>query len=227
LAIIVSMVSQKGGVGKSTLARLLAREFAAQEWRVKIADLDISQGTSFQWRTRRLEHQIEPDIPVEQFGRVDQALKIGDQYDLLIFDGAPHGSQATRAIAQASDLTVIPTGLAVDDLQPAVTLAHDLVKNDVPQARITFALCRVGNSSVEIEDARGYLKQAGYAVLDGALPEQVAYRRASDEGRALTETRFQSLNERAEELAQGMVDKIGELTGTGKTSQPRNKRSVA
>jgi cellulose biosynthesis protein BcsQ len=75
LAIIVSMISQKGGVGKSTLARLLAREFAAQEWRVKIADLDISQGTSFQWRARRLEHQIEPDIPVELFGRVDQALK--------------------------------------------------------------------------------------------------------------------------------------------------------
>ena len=107
LAIIVSMVSQKGGVGKSTLARLLAREFATQDWRVNFADLDISQGTSFQWRARRLEDQIEPDVPVEQFGRVDQALKIGDQYDLLIFDGAPHGSQATRAIAQTSDLTVI------------------------------------------------------------------------------------------------------------------------
>lgn len=227
MAIIVAMVSQKGGVGKSTLARLLAREFAAQEWRVKIADLDISQGTSFQWRARRLEHQIEPDIAVEQFGRVDQALKIGDQYDLLIFDGAPHSSQATQSISQASDLTVIPTGLAVDDLQPAVTLAHDLVKNGVPRDKITFALCRVGNSSVEIEDARAYLKQAGYSVLGGAVPEQVAYRRASDEGRALTETRFQSLNERAEELAQGMVDKISELTGTAKTSQPRAKRSVA
>jgi len=226
MAIIVAMVSQKGGVGKSTLARLLAREFAAQEWRVKIADLDISQGTSFQWRARRLEHQIEPDIAVEQFGRVDQALKIGDQYDLLIFDGAPHSSQATQSIAQASDLTVIPTGLAVDDLQPAVTLAHDLVKNGVLRDKITFALCRVGNSSVEIEDARAYLKQAGYSVLGGAVPEQVAYRRASDEGRALTETRFQSLNEHAEELAQGMVDKISELTGTAKT-QPRAKRSVA
>ena len=227
MAIIVSMVSQKGGVGKSTLARLLAREFATQEWRVKIADLDISQGTSFQWRARRLEHQIEPDVPVEQFGRVDQALKMGDQYDLLIFDGAPHGSQATRAIAQASDLTVIPTGLAVDDLQPAVTLAHDLVKNDVPKQKIVFALCRVGSSSVEIEDARTYLQQAGYAVLRGALPEQVAYRRASDEGRALTETRFQSLNERAEELAQGMVDKIGELNDKVGPAQSRTKRSVA
>lgn len=221
------MVSQKGGVGKSTLARLLGREFAAQDWRVKIADLDISQGTSFQWRSRRLEHQIEPDIAVEQFGRVDQALKIADQYDIIILDGAPHSTQATRSISIASDLTVIPTGLAVDDLQPAVTLAHDLVKNDVLKTKITFALCRVGNSVSEIDDARAYLNQAGYAVLAGAVPEQVAYRRASDEGRALTETRFSTLNQRAEELAQAMVDQIGELTGTKSISQSRAKRSVA
>ena len=80
--------------------------------------------------------------------------------------------------------------------------------------KIVFALCRVGSSLPEIEDARTYLEQAGYSVLAGALPEQVAYRRASDEGRALTETRFASLNGRAEELAQCMVDKISELTAT-------------
>lgn len=212
MAIIIGMVSQKGGVGKSTLARLLAREFATQDWRVKIADLDISQGTSFQWRARRLEHQMEPDIAVEQFGRVDRALELAAQYELLIFDGAPHSTQATHAIALACDLVVIPTGLAVDDLQPAVLLAHDLAKNGISKNKIVFALCRVGTSATEIEDARAYLTQSGYPVLPGAIPEQVAYRRASDEGRALTETRFVSLNSRAEELAQAMVDKIGELT---------------
>lgn len=221
MAIVVSFVSQKGGVYKSTLARLLAREFAAQEWRVKIADLDISQGTCFQWRARRLEHQIEPDVPVEQFGSVDKALRVADQYDMLIFDGAPHSSSATRAIAQASDLTVIPTGLAVDDLQPAVTLAHDLVKNGVARQKVVFALSKVGDSAAEIEDARAYLREAGYEVLPGTLPEKVGYRRASDEGRALTETRFASLNERAEEVAQGMVDKISQL------SNRKTKRSVA
>jgi chromosome partitioning protein len=89
MAFLVAIVSQKGGVGKSTLARLLAREFAAQGWNVKIADLDISQGTSFQWRSRRLENQIGPDVPVEQFGQVDRALALAGQYEMLIFDGAP------------------------------------------------------------------------------------------------------------------------------------------
>jgi chromosome partitioning protein len=227
MSVVVAMVSQKGGVGKSTLARLLAREFAAQEWNVKIADLDISQGTSFQWRARRLESQIEPDVPVEQFGSVDKALKVAEQYDMLVFDGAPHSTAATRTVAQSSNLIVIPTGLAIDDLQPSVMLAHDLVKHGVPRSKIVFALCRVGNSLPEIEDARDYLGKSGYAVLPGALPEQVAYRRASDEGRALTETRFKTLNNHAEELAQGMVDMISKLSTDDGKGRVQKKRSVA
>ena len=43
---VVAFVSQKGGVGKSTLSRGLAREAAKNGLRVKIADLDIQQGLS-------------------------------------------------------------------------------------------------------------------------------------------------------------------------------------
>ena len=112
MAMIVGVVSQKGGVGKSTLARLMAREFAVQDWQVKIADLDVSQATSFHWRSRRLQRGLEPDISVEQYGRVEQSLKIAEQYDLLILDGAPHATQATLHIAQASHLVILPTGFA-------------------------------------------------------------------------------------------------------------------
>lgn len=211
MAIIIGVVSQKGGVGKSTIARLVAREFAAQAWRVKIGDLDISQATSFKWRARRLQNQLEPDVPIEQFGRVDQALRTAEQYDLMVLDGAPHATQATQQIVKTSDLVIIPTGLAVDDLEPGVLLAHDLVRSAVPPQRVVFALCRVGHSAAEIADARGYLGDAGYSVLAGALPEKVGYRRASDEGRAATETKFPTLNRSAEVLAQSVVDRIAEL----------------
>ena len=197
MAIVVGIISQKGGVGKSTLARLVAREFAAQDWRVELGDLDISQATSFKWRTRQLQNALEPDVPIEQFGRVDQALKVADQYDLLVLDGAPHATAATEQIARASDLVIIPTELAVDDLEPGALLAHDLLKASIPRQRIVFALCRVGTSDAEIADARRYIGEAGYRVLAGELPEKVGYRRASDEGRAVTETRFPSLNQYA------------------------------
>lgn len=206
MGLILGVVGQKGGIGKSTVARLIAREYAAAEWSVKIADLDVAQGTSFNWQARRLQNALEPVVSVERFGTVDQALKVAPQYDLLILDGPPHSTAGTLRIAQASVLSILPTGLSLDDLEPSVLLAHELVKKAIPRDRIAFALCRVGDSEAEIQEARSYIQQAGYVVLPGELPERTAYRRAADAGRALTETPFDTLNGRADQLAQSIVD---------------------
>jgi chromosome partitioning protein len=211
MAIFLGMVSQKGGVGKSTLARLIAREYAHAGWSVKIADLDVSQGTSFNWQARRLRRNFDPVIPVERFGTVEQALKVDGHYDLVILDGPPHSTAGTLKIAQASTLTVLPTGLSLDDLEPSVLLAHELVKKGIAQAKIAFALCRVGDNEAEIAEARDYIEQARYKVLAGAIPEKTAYRRATDEGRTLTETRFPSLNQKSDLLAQSIVDLVTKL----------------
>ena len=212
MAIIISVISQKGGVGKSTVARMVAREFAANGWAVKVADLDISQSTSFKWRSRRLQGGLEPDVPVEMFGSVKKALEDGGHYDLLIIDGAPHATEATKEAAKASDLVIIPTGLSVDDLEPTVLLAHELAKLIEPK-RIVFTLSRVGNSSAEVQESRAYLERSGYKVLGGELPDQVGYRRALDEGRTVTETRFATLNQKADQVAQAIMDKLAGLTG--------------
>ena len=60
MAVLVGVIGQKGGVGKSTLARLVAREYANAGWSVKIADLDVSLGTSFNWQGRRLHGSSGP-----------------------------------------------------------------------------------------------------------------------------------------------------------------------
>ena len=210
-ALIIGCISQKGGTGKSTLARLLAREYANAGWNVKIADLDIGQGTSFNWQSRRLQQEVKPVIAVERFGTVEQALKVAEHVDLLILDGPPHSTAGTLRIAQAADLVLLPTGLSLDDMQPSVLLAHELVNKRIPKAKIAFALCRVGESDTEISEARHYIAEAGYKVLSGSIPEKIAYRRASDAGRALTETRFPSLNGRTDELAQSIINHVTKM----------------
>jgi len=206
MAALVGLVSQKGGVGKSTLARLVAREYAAAGWQVKIADLDISQGTSTDWKQRRERSGVKPDIAVEPFGTVTQALKVTQLYDLVVFDGPPHSMAGTLEIANVCDAIVLPTGLSLDDLKPSVLLAHELIQSRIPADRIVFALCRVGDRENEITEARGYITRAGYTVLEGELPERTGYRRASDQGRAASETTHPSLRERAERLAQSVID---------------------
>jgi chromosome partitioning protein len=211
MSIKIAIASQKGGVGKSSCARLVAREFAQAGWTVKIADLDIQQGTSFHWYRRRSANQVAPEVRTETFASVTQALKDAEHFDLFIMDGAPHATAATREMARAADIVLLPTGLAVDDLEPQVLLAHELTKEGIPAAKIAFVLWRVGDSQAEILDARDYISRAGYRVLDGEIPDRTGYRRASDTGRAFTETAYKNLNDRADSVAQSVVNAITKL----------------
>jgi chromosome partitioning protein len=203
---IISFLSQKGGVGKSTLTRLIAREFAFHDWSVKIADMDTSQGTCISWHRRRIDAGILPEISAEVFSSVAKALKFVEQYDLILFDSAPHSTQMTLQIAKSSDVTILPCGIALDDLEPQVLLAHDLVKKGISKSKVAFAFCRVGDSEAELSEATDYIKHAGYNLLKGYIPERTGYRRASDAGQAITETPYKSLNNRAEELAQSIIN---------------------
>ncbi len=207
MAAVVAFVSQKGGVGKSTLSRALAREAAAGGLRVKVADLDTQQGTSVDWHRQRLNAGIEPVVSVEAFATAAQALGVANVFDILILDGPARTSQATLEIARAANLVVQPTGASLDDLRPAVREFHALVKAGVPSARLAFALNRIGTPAEEAE-TRAYLAEAGYAVLDGCLLERPAYRQAQNAGNAITETRYAALNERADNLIQSLIDRV-------------------
>jgi chromosome partitioning protein len=86
---------------------------------------------------------------------------------------------------------------------------HALAKAGIPIERLAFALNRVGTDGEEAA-ARAYLEEAGYSVLSGCLPERPAYRQAQNAGHSVTETRYSSLNERADALLQDMIDRIQE-----------------
>ena len=219
MPIVIGVVSQKGGVGKSSVSRMIAREFAHIGWDVKIADMDIQQGTSFHWARSRDHHKIAPEIRVEAFTNVAKALRDAPNFDLYVFDGAPAASAATREIAAAADVVLLPTGLATDDLRPQVLLAHELIKAGVSSAKLAFVLWKVGDSPSEIADARQYVEKAGFRVLAGEVPERTGYRRASDSGRAVTETRHPDLNKRADLVVQSIADII--KTATRKTTTKR------
>lgn len=213
MASIIAVVSQKGGPGKSTIARALATAFAAAGWQTEIADMDIDQGTATSWQQRRLRAGVEPTITVRQFGNPAQALSKASACDMLIFDGAPMANKATAAMALAADLVVIPSGLALDDLEPTVALANALVDRDgVPVNRIVFALNQTGTSTLEVEEARTYLSKTRFDVLDGAIPKKPAFSRAHDAGLSLIETPFKGPRKQAAQVISAAVSRFEQLT---------------
>ena len=205
----LAMVAQKGGVGKSTLARIIAVEATKGGLRAKIADLDTQQSTCVKWTARRAQNGIEPQIRAEPFKSVATALQDAMNFDLYIFDGAPHSSVETRQACQAADMVVIPTSEGLDDLEPSVLLANNLLKEGIPASKIAFALCITSDSEREIAGAREYLAQTPYLILNGEIPFRSAFKTAMDKGKAITETSFPTLKKRADAMAQNIIDAVG------------------
>jgi chromosome partitioning protein len=140
---------------------------------------------------------------------------VADHYDLLILNGPPHSSAGTLRIAQASDFVVFAQRPSLDDLEPSVLLAQELIQKGIPIDKLAVAFCRTGDSEAELAEAREYVTQAGLRTIAEAMPERVAYRRAFDQGRSATETTFASLNEKADAMAQSIINLINRAKDNG------------
>jgi chromosome partitioning protein len=206
--VIISLISQKGGVGKSALARLLAVEVARAGWMVKIADLDPAQGTSTKWKSRRDQAGIHPEIAVEKFRTVDRAIKEAERFDLMILDGPAHAEHGGRVMAQNSDLVLMPTGYSLDDMEPQIEAAYELEEAGIPSERIFFCFCRAKGSAIEDRAARSYLAKARMNVLDPIFPELASIRQGHAEGRAASEVPFPKVQEKAVAVAQAIMNHL-------------------
>jgi len=206
MPVIVSFLSQKGGVGKSTLARGLAA-VAAHMMRARLVDLDPQQASVVEWERTRERHEAGPPCEVVAYKSAGEAIAQSGDVELLIIDAPARTSRATLDLAQRSHLVVQPTGASADDLRPAVLLFHELVKGGIPRERLVAAICRVLNDTEEAA-ARAYIKAAGYQVLDGSILEHTAYRQAQNRGNAITETKVAKLNERADALMEALLVKV-------------------
>jgi chromosome partitioning protein len=204
---VIAFISQKGGVGKSTLARALAREASQSGLAVKLADLDPMQKTVAEWHALRLQLGLEPVADVQILATISQAMTKSESYDLIVVDGAARAEMGTLEIAKKATLVVQPSGASLDDLRPAVREFNGLVKAGVSKKNLIFALNHIATDAEE-QDARAYLTEAGYEVLDGYLMERAAYRIAQNAGLAITETKFKTLNNRADALIQSLIDKV-------------------
>lgn len=204
---VIGVLSQKGGVGKSTLCQLLAREAAARGKQAKILDFDHKQMTSTDWVRERLERDLEPAVEAEPTRNVGKALKHNRDYDLIVLDGAPGSPKRTAELVGECDLIILPTGASRADLVPTLALARRIAQTPHEGAGPFFALCRVMTAS-EAAEARATIGEAGFAILEGELIERPGYRQAQNFGRSASETAFRSLNERARKLARAVLDRL-------------------
>lgn len=206
---IITCLSQKGGVGKSTIARLIARTYAEAGWRVKIADFNTRQKTSVDWVAVRMANSLKPELAAEPFTSVKAVLR--ENHDLVVIDGKPDSDVTSLEAAKAALLNVIPTGVSIDDLKPQILFVNELVSKGVNRASVLFVINQTIGSAASLRMAREYILGAGYRCAETDLPAKTSYHNAQNIGAAVSETDIATLNERAESLAAEIVSRANEI----------------
>ena len=200
---IIAFISQKGGVGKSTLARATAVEASKHKFKVLLADCDPQQATSYHWYQLRHKSKFQSQV----FPTVQQALREANKYDLAIIDGPARTSHETLEIAQVADLVIQPAGASRDDLEPAIREFHALVKAGVNKKKLLLVLTRLSTDK-EAQAIKEYLADTGYSYSEAYLREKTSYKQAHNEGKSITEVIYKSLRQQAQKLIADLLNHL-------------------
>ena len=203
---IASFVGQKGGVGKSTLARVLAVAAARQNYKVLIGDFDLEQLSCIEWSATRLRNGIEPDIEARAFKSLKKLRKTLEGFDLVVVDTRGLADELTTDISQESDVIFLPTGTSMDDLRPTLALARRLSKSRKIGNKIVLVLSKVGRSERLLENAKEIIAEAGFEVLDSIWPERDGFQADLDNGKAGSEAHNPYLREAAESIEADLLN---------------------
>jgi len=197
---IIGVLNQKGGVGKTTVAVNIAAVFAAAGNRVLLVDAD-PQGSSLAWSAAREADPLFPVVGMAKPTLHRDMPEVARDYDVVVIDGAPRVNELGRAAIMASDLVVIPVQpspydvWATQDTVQLITEAQ-LYKENL---KAVFVINRKIVGTAIGRDVGSALGQFGFPVSDVALCQRVIYAESAAQGLAVIEAGPQS--EAAKEIA--------------------------
>ena len=202
---IASFVGQKGGVGKSTLARVLAVAAAREQHKVLIGDFDLEQLTCLEWSAMRMRHGIEPDIEARAFKSLKKLRKSVSDFDLVVVDTRGLADDLTEDVSKESDVVFLPTGTSMDDLRPTLALARRLAKTKSVSNKIVIVLSKTGRSERLLEQAEATISEAGFDMLNAVWPERDGFQADLDVGRAGSESSNPHLKQAAQDVERALL----------------------
>src|SRR5690348_14373094 len=186
MAVIVTVASSKGGVGKTLVSMILTSRLATEGLRVAAIDADPN-GALVDWRANvwegpAFEVEAEPDAARLAHRVPDLATTT----DVLVVDTAGFGNQAAAAAIASADAVLVPMLASRADVAEAkktMQLTQGLARaarRDIP-ARVLRN--KVNARTAVAQHAHGEVEEAGLQLLTTTLSHVVAYTELSHNGR--------------------------------------------
>ncbi len=185
---IIGVLNQKGGVGKTTISVNLAASLSRDGSRVLLIDAD-PQGSSLDWAAAR---NGDPLFSVVGFPRPSihkEIGQLGQGYDHILIDGPPRVTDLARSSIMASDLVLIPVQPSPYD----VWAAEEIVKL-IDEARVykeniksVFVINRKITNTAIGRDVGDALSSYPIPVLAASIVQRVVFAEAAAQGKSVFE----------------------------------------
>jgi chromosome partitioning protein len=182
---VISVLNQKGGSGKTTIATHLARAFQITGSSVVLVDSD-PQGSARDWAAAREEQPLSV-IGIDR-PTIERDLKSLAKTDFVVIDGAPQAADLAVSAIKAADFVLIPVQPSPYDIWAAADLV-ELVKQRIEMTdgklRAAFVVSRAISGTKLGQDVADALAGYGLPVLESRIMQRVIYPGSAASGKTV------------------------------------------
>ncbi|WP_460026136.1 ParA family partition ATPase [Methyloparacoccus murrellii] len=185
---IVSVLNQKGGVGKTTLSVNLAATLALAGRRTLLIDAD-PQASALDWQASRDGESLFPVVGMARATLHKDVPGLAAQQEHVIIDGPPRVNELARSAIMASHLVVIPVQPSPYDIWAASDIVKLVVEAQVYNTglRGVFVINRVVAKTAISRDVAEALKDYPFPLLQTAIAQRVVFAESAAAGLSVLE----------------------------------------
>ena len=185
---IVGVLNQKGGVGKTTLSIGIAAELARQGARVLLIDAD-PQGSSLDWAAAREGAALFSIVGLPRATIHKEIENLRQNYDHVVIDGPPRVTDLARSAIMASDIVVIPVQPSPYDIWAADDVVKLIAEAMVYKENLKscFVINRKIVNTAIGRDVADVLGSYDLAVLNSTIAQRVIFAESAAQGKAIFE----------------------------------------